>query len=160
MISEYMFQRYSTAQYTLCVPLGSIPEELQERVGVARAMGMLRPYRPEVDAVVVLPKALILVEAKVWNIINGLAKLPMYKSLVRVTPELQDYKDRKVLMQLVVGWTNPNVEHMAKDAGVEVVVFCPPWLSKIVDDMQKYWTKEYRSEREQKLSMREYLGVD
>jgi hypothetical protein len=113
-----------------------------------------------VDAVVVLPRFLLLIEAKVWNIVNGLAKLPLYKSLVPVTPELKQYMPREVIMQLVVGWTNPNLERMARDVGVEVRVFCPDWLKEVVDRMNMYWTREYRAEREKKQAMRRYFGVD
>jgi hypothetical protein len=66
---------------------------------------------------------------------------------------------RELLMQLIVGWTNPNLERMARDAGVEIRVFCPPWLQEVVDKMHAYWTPEYRAEREQKLAMQEYFGV-
>lgn len=160
MISEYMLQQYSKFTYTLAVPLGSLPQDLLESQGSARTMGLMRPYRPEVDALVVLPNYLVIVEAKVWNLVNGLAKLPLYKSLVPITPELKQYMPREVIMQLVVGWTNPNLERMARDSDVSVVVFCPPWLKEIVDKLHKYWTSDYRAEREQKLGMREYFGVE
>lgn len=160
MISEYMMQNYAAIPYTLNVALGSLPLDLLEKNGLARTMGIMRPYRPEVDAVAILPRYLLLVEAKVWNIVNGLAKLPMYKSLVATTPELRQYMPREVIMQLVVAWSNPNLERMARDAGVAVKVFCPPWLKEIIDKMHDYWTKEYRELREQKLQMREYFGIE
>ena len=160
MISEYMYEHYRDFTYTLAVPLGSLPRELLDSQGMARTQGIMRPYRPEVDAVVILPRYILLVEAKVWNIINGLAKLPMYKSLVPITPELKQYMPREILMQLVVGWTNPNLERMAGDADVKIAIFCPPWLKEVVNNMHNYWTQEYRAEREQKLQMREYFGVE
>lgn len=160
MISEYMLENYSKFPYTLAVPLGSLPRDLLESKGMARTMGIMRPYRPEVDAVVVMPRYLVLIEAKVWNLINGLSKLPLYKSLVPTTPELLQYMPREVLMQLVVGWTNPNLERMARDSDVSIVVFCPPWLQEIVDRQHNYWTSQYRAERDQKLAMREYFGLE
>jgi hypothetical protein len=160
MISEYMLQNYSKFTYTLAVPLGSLPQELLTSQGMARTMGIMRPYRPEVDALVVLPRYILIIEAKVWNVINGLSKLPLYKSLVPTTPELQQYMPREVLMQLVVGWTNPNLERMARDSDVSVVVFCPPWLQEIVNKMHDYWTSEARTLRDQKLAMREYFGIE
>lgn len=160
MISEYMLEKYGQFQYTLTVPLGSLPQDLVTSQGLAKTIGLMRPYRPEVDAVVVLPRYVVLVEAKVWNLVNGLAKLPLYKSLVPVTPELRQYSQLEVLMELVVGWSNPNLERMARDSGVSVVLFTPPWLKEIIDKMHNYWTAPYRAEREQKLQMREYFGVD
>lgn len=160
MISEYMLQNFSQFPYTLGVPLGSLPQELLSSQGMAKTMGLMRPYRPEVDAIVALPRYLLIIEAKVWNLINGMAKLPLYKSLVPITPELSQYANREILMQLVVGWTNPNLERMARDLDVKVVVFCPDWLQQVVQDMQNYWTQEYRALRDQKLAMREYFGIE
>ena len=160
MVSEYLLARYSKFTFILAQPLGVVSEELLAKVGYLQAIKQMRPYRPEVDAVVILPRHLLLVEAKVWNIVNGLAKLPLYKSLVPFTPELKEYQAREVLMELVVGWTNENLEIMARDLGVKVVTYSPPWLQQEVDRMHLYWTKEYREQREQKLRLREHFGLE
>ncbi|MBA7559842.1 hypothetical protein ES708_01458 [subsurface metagenome] len=160
MISEYLKLNYSEFSFILNPPLGAVSERLMAEEGYQRALGLSRPFRPVADAVVVLPHYLLLVEAKVWNVVNGLAKLPLYRSLVPVTPELKQYMPRQVLMQLVVGWTNPNLQIMARGAGVELRVYCPPWLEEVVESMHKYWTREYRDQREKRLHMREFFGVD
>ncbi len=160
MIAEYLAAEYSKFSFITSVPLGRVSEELMATEGYQRAIGLSRPYRPEVDAVVILPRYLVLVEAKVWNIVNGLAKLPMYKSLVPFTPELKQYLPREIILELVVGWSNPNLEIMARDAGITVKVYSPPWLNQVVQDMHKYWTKEYRDARDQKLKLREFYGIE
>jgi hypothetical protein len=160
MVAEYLLKTYPKYTFITKQPLGKIPEELQAKEGFKRAVGLMRPYRPEVDAVVILPGALLLVEAKVWNIINGLAKLPLYKSLVPVTPELKQYQHLNVLMELVVGWTNDNLEIMARDLDVRVRMYCPDWLNEIVQGMHKYWTSEYQQQRQDKLKLREYYGIE
>jgi hypothetical protein len=159
MVSEYLLENYSKFPYTMNVPLGALPGELLEKEGYQRATKLMRPFRPAVDAVVILPRFLLLIEAKVWNIVNGLAKLPLYKSLVPITPELKKYMPRDVIMQLVVGWANGNLEVMAREADVELKVFCPDWLEEVVEGMHKYWTRDYRLEREKKIAMREYFGL-
>jgi len=160
LVAEYLKEHYSEFPFIMKQPLGVVSEELMKTEGYKRALGITRPFRPEVDAVVILPSYLLIIEAKVWNIVNGLAKLPLYKSLVRVTPELQQYLPRGVLMQLVVGWTNPNLEIMAREMDVEVKIFCPEWLREVVESIHKYWTREYQEERQKKLQMREYFGVE
>ena len=160
MISEYLKKNYSEFIYTLNVPLGAVSEELMREEGYQRALGLSRSFRPIADALVVLPNYLLLVEAKVWNVVNGLAKLPLYKSLVSITPELAQYRTRGVIMQLVVGWTNSNLELMARAADVELKVYRPLWLEEVVESMHKYWTSEYRDQREKRLAMREFFGVD
>lgn len=160
MISEYLKENYSEFIYILNVPLGAVPEDIMRREGYQRALGLSRPFRPMADAVVILPHYLLLVEAKVWNVVNGMAKLPLYKSLVPITPELMEYRPRGVIMQLVVGWTNANLELMARAADVELKVYRPLWLEEVVESMHKYWTREYRDQREKRLAMREFFGVD
>lgn len=160
LVSEYLKENYSEFLFIMKQPLGVVSEDLMRREGYKKALGITRPFRPEVDAVVVLPHYLLIIEAKVWNIVNGLGKLPLYKSLVPITPELKEYMPREVLMQLVVGWSSANLEIMARDQGVEVRVYRPPWLEEVVEDMHRYWTREYQDIRQKKLRMREYFGVD
>ena len=160
LVSEYLKANYPEFPVIMKQPLGVVSEELMKKEGYKRALGLTRPFRPEVDAVVVLPHNLLIIEAKVWSIVNGLAKLPLYKSLVPVTPELKQYMPRGVIMQLVVGWTNPNLEIMARGLDVEVKLYCPDWLQEVVAGMHNYWTREYQEERQKKIAMREYFGVE
>jgi hypothetical protein len=160
MISEYLKLNYPKFTYIMEQPLGKVDEGLMKTLGYRQALGISRPFRPLVDAVVILPRHLLLVEAKVWNVINGLAKLPLYKSLVQYTPELQEYLPREVIMQLVVGWTNDNLQIMASSLDVSVKVYAPAWLEEVVQSMHKYWTKEYRENREAKLRLRQALNIE
>ncbi len=98
MVSEYLISAYAKFPSIMDVPLGKVDETLMAEQGYKRATGLMRPYRPAVDAVVILPRYLVLIEAKVWNVVNGLAKLPLYKSLVPFTPELKQYSGKEVLM--------------------------------------------------------------
>lgn len=160
LVSEYLKLNYPKFTFIMAQPLGLVSEELQKELGYTQAIRQMRPFRPEVDAVVLLPRHFLIIEAKVWNIVNGLAKLPLYKSLVPFTPELKQYQPRDIIMRLVVGWSNPNLEIMARDMGVELAVYCPDWLKEVVEGMQKYWTQEYREARANKLAMREYFGIE
>lgn len=160
LIAEYVKEAYSKFPVILKQPLGKISESLMAELGYDKAMRISRPSRPEVDAVVILPRHLLLIEAKVWSVVNGLAKLPLYKSLVPFTPELTQYRDKEPLMELVVAWSNDNLEIMARDQGVAVKVYHPPWIEDIVNNMHKYWTADYRAQRATKLEMRERLGLD
>ena len=160
MVVEYLKDTYSQFSYITNCPLGKVDEALMREVGYKSALGITRPFRPMVDAVVILPNYLVLVEAKVWQVLAGMSKLPFYKSLIPFTPELKDYLPREVLMELVVGQTNSNLEIMARDQGIAIKLYRPDWLAEVVASMNKYWTKEYRESREQKLRMREALGLE
>jgi hypothetical protein len=160
MTAEYLLQEFSQFPHMQAVPLGVVSEALMTEQGYEKAIRMSRPYRPECDAIVILPRHLLVIEAKVWNIVNGLAKLPLYKSLIAATPELQQYLPRDIIMRLVVGWSNTNLEIMARDLGVEIKIYAPKWLADVVEGMHKYWTPEYQAARSAKLAAREYFGVE
>lgn len=160
MLSEYLLNQYGKFSFIMDIPLGKVDEGLMASQGYQQAINMSRPFRPRADAIVILPRYLVLVEAKVWSAVNGLAKLPLYKSLVPFTPELKQYLPREVLMELVVGSTPANLEIMAREQNVKLVVFTPDWLKEVVDSMNKYWTPEYQRQRQEKLALREYFGVE
>ena len=160
MVAEYLKENYSEYSHTTNVALGKVPEELMSKEGYKRAIGMWRPYRPFVDAMVIMPGALILIEAKVKSVIDGCAKLPLYKSLVPFTPELKAYWKLPIIMELVAAETNPNLEIMAREQGVRIKVYCPAWLQEIIDSWNVYWTKEHREQREEKLKLREFYGIE
>jgi len=160
MTAEYLLKEYSKFQSITACPLGRVDEALMATAGYQKALGLSRPYRPEADAIVVLPNYLLLIESKVWNVVNGLAKLPLYKSLIPFTPELSKYMPRDIIMELVVGWTNSNLEIMARDAGVRIKVYSPPWLQEVVRGMHDYWTSDYQRERQRVLEARKTLGLE
>lgn len=160
MVAEWLIQEYPKYHSIIACPLGRVDEGLMASVGYKQAIGLSRPYRPEADAVVILPGALLLIEAKVWNVVNGLAKLPLYRSLIAVTPELKEYWNLPIILELVVGWTNSNLEIMARDAEVRLKIYCPPWLQDVVSSMHNYWTSDYQRERQRVLEARKTLGLE
>ncbi len=127
MLSEYLLKNYGKFTFILDVPLGVVDETLMTTRGYQQAIAMQRPYRPRADAIVILPRYLVLIEAKVWSVMSGLSKLPMYKTLVPLTPELKQYMPRDILMELVVGGTPANLRLMAEAHDIKLVVFNPPW---------------------------------
>src|SRR3990167_3798782 len=159
LIAEYVKEVYAAFPVTLGQPLGVVSEELMAQEGYAKAIRMSRPNRPEVDALVLLPRYLLLIEAKVWHIVDGMAKLPLYKSLIPFTPELKQYRDLPVVMELVVPWTNPNLETMCAASGIQLAIYKPAWINEVVQRVQNYGTREYRLAREEKLKNRELLGL-
>ncbi len=160
LVAEYIKATYPSYTSITAQPVGVVSEILMAEVGYSKAIRMSRPNRPEVDAIVILPAYLLLIEAKVWHIIDGMAKLPLYKSLIPATPELRQYMPREVLMELVVPWTNPNLELMCQAADIRLRVFTPDWISDVVNKVTNYSTREYRIKREETLRNRALLGLE
>jgi len=159
-VSEYVAEVYGKFPARFRVPLGSIPSGLEETYGVGKARAVFRPWRPEVDAVVILPRYLVLIEGKIFKLMDGLSKLPVYKGLVPLTPELQEFKEREILMELLVVKPLPWVEEAASANGVKVVTWAPDWVIKIWEERDKYWTREHTLRREERKKTLRSLGYE
>ena len=158
-VSQYIKEFYPHAEVHLRCPLGPIPEEYKKLYGPAKAARIYRPWRAEVDALVVTPGALILIEAKIQKYMNGLSKLPVYKALLPSTPEFKPMLEtRGILMHLLLPYPIPWVVKAAERMGVEVIDWVPDWVAEVWEDRDKYWTSEYRLKREERKDLLERLG--
>ena len=159
-VSWFCAKNYPKAIVKLRCPLGPIPEELVKLHGEAKAIRVYRPWRPEVDACVILPGAIRLIEAKIQKFMDGLSKLPVYASLVPVTPELKAWRDLPIEMYLLIptriGWIMTAAERM----GVKVSMEAPPFIVKVWAERDKYWTKPYVERREERKKKLREMGYE
>ncbi len=182
MLSEYLLKTYSSFVQIIDVPLGPIDEGLMASVGYQGAISRSRPFRPRVDAIVILPRYLVLIEAKVWQPVLGMGKLRLYRSPVPFTPELKNYivtapllsghvasglqlgsndlTTREISLEIVCGQTTSAWEIMARGDNIALKIYNPPWLQEVVDSMNRYWTPEYQAARQEKLALREHFGLE
>ena len=160
-VSQYIKEFYASSEAHLRCPLGPIPDELKELYGPAKAARVHRPWRPEVDALVVTKGAVVLIEAKIQKYMNGLSKLPVYRQLLPSTPEFQPVlPGRAVLMHLLLPFPIPWVVKAAEGMGVEVIDWAPDWVVDIWEERDKYWTPEYRIKREERKDLLRKLGFE
>lgn len=160
LISEYIAEKFPKDRVIMGCPLGKPPERLVARLGMHKALRLTRGIRPEVDALVIQDHRLIMVEAKIRAWVDGIAKLPLYKSLVVTTPELEEYKNYPVEMRLCFPWYEETIETAAKNLNVILDVFHKPWIDEYLDELGKYWSREYITARAEKKRMREILNVE
>ena len=157
-VSWFCAKHYPKDIVKLRCPLGPIPEELRKLYGNAKALKVYRPSRPEVDACVIMPGGIRLIEAKVQKFMDGLSKLPVYKSLVPVTPELQPWKDLHVDMLLLIPRQVSWVKTAAARLDVKVLTEAPDFILKYWEERDKYWTKPYVEKRLARKKKLEELG--
>jgi len=149
-VSEYMANTFPKAEVRLRVPLGPIPKETQQTYGLMKGLRVYRPWRPEVDAAAQWMSKTIIVEAKIFKYMDGLSKLPIYKSLLPSTPELAHWP-QDVEMQLLLPAPITWVVQSATDLGVKVVSdFVPDYIKAVWDERDKYWTKDAVTAREER----------
>jgi hypothetical protein len=159
-VSEYVLAHYAQYPVRHGCPLGPIPPDIIREQGLGKAIRMYRPWRPEVDALVVLPSALLLIEAKVQKFMDGLSKLPVYKSLVPQTPELEEYAKYNIVMRLLVPVEIPWVKTSGANLGVEVHTWATTEVLKIWEERDKGWTKEAQFNRERRKQAMRDLGFE
>jgi len=159
-VSEYVATYYKDFPARFRVPLGSALPGTAETMGEEKGLAFSRPWRPEIDAIVILPRHLILVEGKIFKVMDGLSKLPIYKSLIPLTPELREYRDLTVEMQLLVVRPLPWIEQAATQNDIKIVTWAPDWLIKIWEERDKYWTREEVLKREERKKTLKALGYE
>ena len=157
-VSWYLKEYYPDAEVRMRCPLGPIPAALKELYGPAKAARVYRPSRPEVDALVVLEDSILLIEAKIYKYMDGLAKLPVYGALVPKTEELLVLMPRKVVMHLLLPRAIPWVVAAAPDMGVEVVTAAPAWVIQIWEERDQYWTPAAKMKRAERKALLARLG--
>jgi len=158
-VSEYMAATYPKAEVRMRVPLGPIPKETSADYGLMKGLRVYRPWRPEVDAAARWTNKTILVEAKIFKYMDGLSKLPVYKSLLPDTPELAHWPT-DVIMELLIPAPITWVLSAAQNQGVRVVhTFVPDYIKQVWEERDKYWTKEAIEQREERKRKLQELGI-
>ena len=159
-VAEYCVAHYPGYPTRYRCPLGPVSEDYIRELGLRKAIGLYRPIRPEVDALVRKPDTLILIEAKIFKYMDGLAKLPLYKSMIKHTPELKEHVNLPVHMQLLLPVHIDWVSAYAKEANVEIVVWAPKWVLDIWRERDLYWQKPATEMREWRKEILRRIGYE
>ena len=159
-VSWYVKEHYPDAEVRLRCPLGPLPAELKQLHGPAKAARVYRPSRPEVDALIIMDDELILIEAKIQKYMDGLAKLPVYASLVPETDELSVFHDRPLTMHLLIPVLIPWVVAAAPRLDVTVKTSAPDWLLPIWEERDKYWQPAARIKRADRRAFLKSMGYE
>jgi hypothetical protein len=158
-VSEYIEARFPNTLKKIRVPLGPVRQEDIDVYGLMAAARRMRAFRPEVDAVVVTKRELILVEGKLMKVLDGYAKLIVYSALVDETPELSDYHALNRRMILATPKPPTWALSIAQRFDVEIDIYRPEWLAGYYNRQEKYWTAEGRYERERRKKAMRDIGL-
>lgn len=128
LIGEYVARTYGDATIFLRLRLG----QLEPGPGAGDLSESERRtynvYRRWADAVIVRPSELILIEAKMRAEPGVVAQLDLYARLLPYTPELRPYLNRPLVKELLVAIEDPVVSMLAREQGIRVSVYLPPWF--------------------------------
>jgi len=91
-------------------------------------------FRRYADVILVKGDDVIIVEFDVRASQEGPASLEHYANLLPQTPELQDLTTKTISKLYVVAFSDPQIEQICKNKGIEYKVFTPEWI-------KGYWSK-------------------
>ena len=96
---------------------------------------MLRVRMRWVDAIVIQPTRITVIEGKLRpsEYLKGLGELQLYTHLVPHTPELGDFKERRVVGRLVISLPDPTVQWLARSRGLETAVYQPTFWAEYME---------------------------
>ena len=159
LLWEFLQDRYPDEVWATNVELGPLPPEVIEAYGVTGTRNRLRPFRRRIDGVHWTPKVYELIEAKIRDPLPGLGALVVYQLLAEETPDLIGYTGQPFRKVLVAPFAPEWVTVVGRKLGVEVVEFWRPWIADYFEEIQNYFTRDYRIKRDERKRLRELLGV-
>lgn len=142
----------------LDVPLGTTTYETYNETGKLVESDISRPFRPRADAIVVTKDTLLVIEAKLMKILDGLAKLPFYADLIDSTPELTAYAALPRKMVLVSSSLPGWAVWLATKHDVTIDYFHPAWIHEYNERIQLQNTGAVRQGRAARQAALRALG--
>lgn len=137
MVSEYIERTYTNDIAFLRLRLGSMVPDGPRPGLTPQETAMLGVFRRWADAVVITPDELIVVEASLRSDTGDPSKLVIYGRLVPHTPELQEFRDRRLVLELVVAVEDPVVRQVAQELGIRCRVYEPKWLPQYLAQLHR-----------------------
>jgi hypothetical protein len=129
-LGEWVARYRPDARVLTHVRLGPIRPATQGVQFTALEMQALGLWRRWADALVILPDRLELVEAKILQSPTQTAQLELYAHLLPDTPELVEFRGRRVDKLALVALEDPAATFLARSVGIQVVVWRPPWINE------------------------------
>jgi len=157
-VSEWVLLNYPHDTVKYRCPLGSAPKDWLKRLGAEKALRSYRPFRHEVDAMIICKEKIVLIEGKILRVLDGAAKLIIYRDLVSVTPEVEYLKNLPVEAIVLTPQPPTWAEMVTKKYDIKFVVWKPDWLVEYWEWMNKYWTADERAERERRKNVLKKVG--
>jgi len=128
LVSEFLAVRYPEAVTMQRVRVGSLHPSLEIpglRPEERRLVGVWRRW---VDAVIIEPEQVTLLEGAVYPDPGDIAQLELYLRLWPATPEMQRYRHLPTRGALLYAIPDPAIHQLARERGYAVWIYHPPWV--------------------------------
>ncbi len=136
LVTEWAVRTFPLAELKLRVDLGDLKPALAATGLTAAELRRLGRSRRWVDAMIVEPAAVHLVEGKINLVPGALEQLELYRRLFPKTPELAHLRDRRLELHVVYAVEDPVLIALARDRGVRVHLFRPAWVDAYLAELR------------------------
>lgn len=134
-VGEWVSSTFPDAEYRTNVRVGRVQPRAPDGTYSAEELTLLGVWRRFVDAIVILPDRLLLVEAGMREDPGKLSQLKLYERLLPQTPELQEYLHLPVQKILLYCIQDTAVDSLAMEENITPILFVPSffdeWFSKL-----------------------------
>lgn len=136
LVAEWAFRTFPNGLVRFRVDLGDLKPALGTTGLTAAELRGLGRSRRWVDAMIVEPEVVHLAEAKIRLVPGALEQLELYRRLFPLTVELEHLRDRRLELHLVFAVEDPIMSAIARERGVKVHVFHPPWVDLYLGELE------------------------
>ena len=126
-IVDYCRTKFPNATIFYNFKLGGVPSSLHRDPNVAENPNIAMPWARYVDACVILPDKMLLIEAKLPAKLEAVAQLMLYRQLVPKTPQLSQYLNRVLELRIVTARPDPELVRFANEQGIQVEIYQPDY---------------------------------
>jgi len=132
LLSEWLAENYFGSEIRYHFRVGSTPRTPGVVLLDEAERNMARVANRWVDAIVVAPPRLIVIEATMYRAVDKVSQLQGYLLLLKSTPEWAQWAGLRVHPLLLTGQHDVVAEHLCKAGGIEYVVWEPPWMDEFL----------------------------
>ena len=137
LVSEYLVSHYPRAIHLTRVRLGTWEPKAEELRLTESELRMLGSFRRWADALAITADEMVLIEGALRPDTGEASKLEIYARLVPSTPELQDYLNRPLRLELVYAIGDAVVIQYCRERGIRCVEFRPAWLEEYFAGLER-----------------------
>lgn len=144
-VREWVEQEWPEQSARRNVRLGALESGLAgESLSAAemRANGVFRRYA---DAVVIDLEGVHIIEGKLHQRAGAIEQLTLYARLFPLTPEFSEFRDLPIIKHLVWAVRDTVIESLAREQGIRVHFFAPPWVRDYLGEIAARKTSNPRT---------------
>jgi len=147
-VSEYCAASFPGIPTVFHCRLGTWPQPLTAAELTTEEQAMLKVRMRWADAVVIQGDRILVVEGKLRasEFLKGLGELQLYVHLIAHTPEFEKFKNRPCIGRLLIPFSDPAVELIARQQNLQVAIFKPTFWNQYLTAVQPRQARPIRPE--------------